>query len=540
MSRMAYVGKPRSSALENILKRALTFLCAAAGLDRVTTTAQASDREHRHQPPWPYQPLLRRQERPVPHAKAMPIRATAGHTPRRAFWLLTAGMLFASMLVACATVEPASSASLVPGILSPNYRAIAEKAGPAVVGVEVIGMRTPSPQEWDPSAGMPALPFKGKLPFHGQGSGFIVSSDGLVLTSAHVVEGARRITVRLSDRRQFRAELMGRDPITDVAVLRVSSENLPMLQMGDMDELHVGDPVMTIGSPFGLEQSVSQGIVSAKGRILPGFSTVPHIQTDVPVNPGHSGGPLLDSNGRVVGINAQIYTFSGGYQGMSFAVPIDVALRVKHQILTHGRMLHGYLGVTFQNLDLTLTQSFGLDRPRGALVSGVDPGSAADAGDVRVGDIVMAFNGNPLGQAGDLISHVGRASPGDQVRLSVWREKKAIELVVQLDQAMDFDEETALHMTNTSPAREELGWRLRPLTTLERGLLGVAGGLWIEEVSAVAAQAGLLAGDVLLSINLAPVHSLEAVRERLNERPMNAALLVERDGERRFFSIALD
>lgn len=448
--------------------------------------------------------------------------------------------MFASTLVACATAEPASSASLVPGILSPNYRAIAEKAGPAVVGVEVIGMRTPSPHEWDPNTEMPALPFKGKLPFHGQGSGFIVSSDGLVLTSAHVVEGARRITVRLSDRRQFRAELMGRDPITDVAVLRVPSENLPFLRTGHLDQLHVGDPVMTIGSPFGLEQSVSHGIVSAKGRALPGFATVPHIQTDVPVNPGHSGGPLLDANGLVVGINSQIYTFSGGYQGMSFAVPIHVALRVKNQILTHGRMLHGYLGVTIQNLDLTLAQSFGLDRPRGALVSDIDPGSAAETGGLRLGDIVTAFNREPLGQAGDLTSHVGMASPGDRVRLSVWREKNAIEIVLQLDQAMDFDDATAFDTTAASSTWEDLGWRLRPLTSQESSLLGVTGGLWVEEAGALTAQAGLLAGDVLLSVNLAPVHSLEAVRERLSERPMNAALLVKRDGERRFFSLTLD
>ncbi|PKO69778.1 MAG: peptidase [Betaproteobacteria bacterium HGW-Betaproteobacteria-16] len=459
---------------------------------------------------------------------------------KRTAWLLITAAMFGWALAACAVGEAGKSAPLSAGVLTPDYRAIARLAGPAVVGVEVIGMRTPSPHEWDPNTGMPALPFKGKLPFHGQASGFIVSSDGLVFTSAHVVQDARRITVRMADLRQFRALLVGSDTITDVAVLRISAQSLPTLQMGRVDEVHVGDPVMTIGSPFGLEQSVSHGIVSAKGRTLPGFATVPHIQTDVPVNPGHSGGPLLDASGLVVGINSQIYTFSGGYQGMSFAVPIDVAIRVKNQILAHGQMSHGYLGVSIQDLDLTLAHAFGLDRPRGALVSGVDPGGAAETAGLRMGDIVTAFNGEPLGRAGDLMSEVGMASPGDRVRLSVWRAGRAIEIVVRLDPAMEFDDEIATGTGASPSVREEPGWRLRPLTSQERSLLGVAGGLLIEEAGALTAQAGLLAGDALLSINLAPVHSLEDVRELLSERPLNAALLVIRDGEHRFYPIALD
>ena len=458
-----------------------------------------------------------------------------------ACWQLSAALLGCA-LAATAAAQPGISPAPAPppGILSPNHRAIAERAGPAVVALEVVGMRTPSALDWDPDNETPMLPFNGKLPFHGQGSGFIISSDGLVLTSAHVIQGARRVTVRLSDRRQFRAEVLGSDATTDVAVLRVKANGLPVLHLGQVDQLHVGDPVVTIGSPFGLEQSVSHGIVSAKGRALPGFAAVPHIQTDVPVNPGHSGGPLLDAGGLVVGINSQMYTFSGGYQGLSFAIPIDLALRVKEQIVAHGRMRHGYLGVTIQNLDLTLALAFGMDRPRGALVAGADAGSAAEKGGLRAGDIITAFNGEALGHAGELTSHLGVASPGEQVRLTVWRAKKALDVTVHLDQAMEPGGESTPDIPTTAPDRQELGWRLRPLTAQERTLLGVVGGLWVEEVSALTAQAGLLAGDALLAINHTPVHDLADVRRLLQDRPLTAALLVDRDGERRFIPLLLD
>jgi len=459
---------------------------------------------------------------------------------KRQRWPLTVAVLLCCALGTAQAEQPDGLAAALPGGFTPNYRAIAERAGPAVVGIEVVGMRTPSALDWDPDNGLPALPFKGKLPFHGQGSGFIISSDGLVLTSAHVIQGARRITVRLGDRRQFRAQVLGIDATTDVAVLRVDAKDLPVLRMGRVDQLQVGDPVVTIGSPFGLEQSVSHGIVSAKGRALPGFAAVPHIQTDVPVNPGHSGGPLLDASASVVGINSQIYTFSGGYQGLSFAVPIDLALLVKDEIVAHGRMLHGYLGVTVQNLDLTLARAFGLKQPGGALVAGVETGSAAEKGGLRAGDIITAFNDETLGHAGELTSHLGVTSPGERVRLTVWRARKALEVVVQLDQAMEPGGESAPESATPAPAQQELGWRLRPLTAQERTLLGVAGGLWVEEVSALTAQAGLLAGDALLTINLKSVHSVEDVRQLLRERPLNAALLVDRDGQRMFIPLMLD
>jgi serine protease Do len=306
-----------------------------------------------------------------------------------------------------------------------------------------------------------------------------------------------------------------------------------------MARLQVGDPVVAIGAPFGLEQSVSHGIVSAKGRALPGSAAVPHIQTDAPVNPGNSGGPLLDASASVVGINSLIYTLSGGHQGLSFAVPIDVALRVKDQILAHGRMPHGHLGLTMQNLDLTLARAFGLDRPRGALVAGVDAGGAAEAAGLSAGDIITAFNGDRLDHAGELTSHMGMAAPGERVRLQVWRARAWHEVVVRLDPATDvdgFDQPD----TDPAPGPQEIGWRLRPLSTRERGLLGVAAGMWVEDVSALSAQAGLRAGDALLAINLAPVPSMDEVHRLLRERPQQLGLLVDRDGMRLFIPLELD
>lgn len=453
-------------------------------------------------------------------------------------WRWPALTLLGSAMAVALAAEP--EARPLTGGFAPNHRAIVALAGPAVVAIEVLGMRTPSSGAWTPDDETPELPFRGKLPFHGQGSGFIISRDGLVLTSAHVVQGARHITVRLRDRRQFRARLLGTDPITDVAVLRLDATDLPILRPGRVDLLQVGDPVVTIGSPFGLEQSVSHGIVSAKGRALPGFAAVPHIQTDVPVNPGHSGGPLLDASALVVGVNSQIYSFSGGYQGLSFAVPIDVALRVKEQIVSQGRMRHGYLGVAVQELDLTLARAFGLDQPRGALVAGIEAGSAAEKGGLRAGDIITAFNGEALGYAGELTSHLGVALAGERIRLAVWRAGQAHEVVVPLDDALPLEGPLAPEAVPVQQGRQEPGWSLRPMTAQERTRLGVPGGLWVEAVSPLTAQAGLLAGDALLAINHTPVHSLDEVRRLLRERPINAALLVDRDGERIYLPLALE
>lgn len=423
---------------------------------------------------------------------------------------------------------------------TPNYRAIVKHAGPAVVGIVVEGVRTPSALEFASDAGASAMLFKTPLPFHGQGSGFIISADGLVLTSAHVIQGARRITVRMSDRREFRAQVVGRDQVTDVAVLRIGARDLPILRMGQTAQLQVGDPVVAIGAPFGLEQSVSHGIVSATRRALPGFSAVPQIQTDAPVNPGHSGGPLLDASAAVVGMHAQIYSLSGAYEGLSFAVPIDVVLRVKNIILAHGRVPHSYLGVTMQSLDLTLANAFGQDRPLGALVAGVDLGSAAEAAGLQVGDIIIGVNGQSLDHASELTGHLAMAFPGDRMRLTVWRTRTSQEVVVRLGETLDLDDLGNADTSALLKEPQELGWRLRTLSAQERRLLGVASGVWVDEVSALSAQAGLRAGDVLLAINLKPMLSTDEVQAAVRNRPLQLALLIDRDGTRMFIPLSIE
>ena len=310
--------------------------------------------------------------------------------------------------------EPQVSLPLVPTLdaqgLVPDYRAIVKRYGPAVVGVTVSGLHRLSADEQDASPeldpflqffrGMPGFRMPGRgaqaAPFRGQGSGFIVSADGLILTNAHVVREAREVTVHLSDRREFPARVLGADPVTDIAVLRIEAHDLPTVRLGDPGRIEVGDRVLAIGAPYGLEQTATQGIVSAKGRSLPGDVVVPFLQTDAAVNPGNSGGPLFNGQGEVIGINAQIYSESGGFQGLSFAIPIDVALKVKEQIVASGKASHARLGVSVQDLTQPLAESFGLPAPDGALVSQVMPGSAAARHGLRAGDVITEVNGQPV------------------------------------------------------------------------------------------------------------------------------------------------
>src|SRR5258706_3297640 len=338
-----------------------------------------------------------------------------------------------------APAEPVLNPAPVLGpIQAPNYRAIVRQWGPAVVGITVegtrkIGLESSPGSDWsdDPFfqffRGLPGVPFhmprSAEQPFHGLGSGFIISSDGLILTNAHVVRDAQEVTVKLADRRELKAKVLGADPATDIAVLRVHASALPTVKFGDPKALQVGDYVLAIGAPFGFDQSATAGIVSAKGRSLPGDAYVPFIQTDAAVNPGNSGGPLFDAAGNVVGINAQIYSQTGGYQGLAFAIPIDVALQAKDQIVATGHASHARLGVMVQDMNQALAESFGLQRPDGALVSNVDPdGPAAKAG-LKPGDVITHVNGTPIERAGDLSSRIGMDAPGSRVTLKVWRDR---------------------------------------------------------------------------------------------------------------------
>jgi len=455
-----------------------------------------------------------------------------------------------------ATAESAAPAlaplpALPPGS-APNYRAIVQQFGPAVVGVTVEGTRKLGGDDEAAAAqaGEPLLRFFRNMPggrggmlpeqpFKGQGSGFIVSADGLILTNAHVVKDAKEVTVRLADRREYAAKVLGVDSATDIAVLRIQAQGLPTVRLGDPRQLQVGDPVLAIGAPFGLEQTATAGIVSAKGRSLPGDAAVPFIQTDAAVNPGNSGGPLFDSAGNVVGINSQIYSRSGGYQGLSFAIPVDVAMRVRDQIVATGKAQHARLGVSVQDLTQPLAESFGLSKPDGAVISQVDAkGPAASAG-LKSGDIVLSVEGEAITQAGKLSARIAQALPGEKLKLSIWRDQKAQDVVVTLGRAGDDSVAEATAKGDDNNGAPRLGLALRPLSRDERAQAQIEHGLLVQGVQGAAARAGLSEGDVVMAINGQPVDNIDTLRKVLSNKPKSVALLVWRDGERLFVPVPL-
>jgi serine protease Do len=478
---------------------------------------------------------------------------SAAFGPHPARWFDRGTPVLVASSSAPTVSEAPPQATMLPGGITPNYRAIVQQGGPAVVGVTVAGLHKAWSDEvpLDPNdpffqffRGLPGFQWRipgqghgGSVPFRSQGSGFIISSDGLILTNAHVVREAKEVIVKLSDRREFRAKVLGSDATTDIAVLRIEAKKLPTVRLGDSRQLQVGDPVLAIGSPFGFEQSATQGIVSAKGRSLPGDSAVPFIQTDAAVNPGNSGGPLFDASGAVVGINAQIYSQSGGYQGLAFAIPIEVALKVKDQILSSGHAAHARLGVTVQDLNQSLAESFGLARPDGALIANVAADSAAASAGLQAGDVITEIQGEPIVRSGDLSSRISLATPGETVRLKVWRDKTLREVTVKLGRAEDAAQTSAARDAEREPG--QLGIKLRALSPDEQAAMHLKGGLLIEGVTGAAERAGLLPGDVLLSVNGMQVRSVEQVRALMAKKPRSAALLILRDGERIFVPVDL-
>lgn len=433
---------------------------------------------------------------------------------------------------------------------APNYRAIVENAGPAVVGITTEGLS---------KAGTAQLPeglednplfkyfgstpgFDGQAPgagmlVHGQGSGFIISKDGLILTNAHVVANAEEVTVKLNDRREYTAKVLGSDEASDVAVLKIDADNLPVATMGDSTRLGVGDYVLAIGSPFGLEQSATAGIVSAKSRSLPGDSYVPFIQTDVAVNPGNSGGPLFDASGRVVGINSQIYSRTGGYQGVSFAIPINVALNVKDQIVATGKVTRPRLGVTIQDLNQSLADSFKLQSPSGALVSSVAPGSAAAKAGLQPGDVILKYNGQAIVQSGDLPALVSLGKPQENVTLEIWRNGKKLEKSAELKAST---EKLAFRDNSGAPVgKGKLGLAVRPLSPEELDSAKLASGILVEQSAGPAAKAGIDAGDIILSVNGTQVKSVDQLRSIVEKESKQVAVLIQRDGNRIFVPLRL-
>ena len=436
--------------------------------------------------------------------------------------------------------------TLVTGL--PNFTRLVERYGPSVVNVSVTDTKSaanaqpmPAIPEDDPfydffrRFGGPA-PSQGEAPVrHGQGSGFIISADGLILTNAHVVGEASEIIVKLTDRREFSAKVIGIDEISDIAVLRIDAQNLPAVKIGDANKLKVGEWVVAIGSPFGFENTVTSGIVSGKSRSLPDGRYVPFIQTDVAVNPGNSGGPLFNMQGEVVGINSQIFSRTGGYMGLSFAIPVDVAINVKDQLVAHGSVTRGKIGVRIQEVDQTLANSFDLPQPQGALVGQVEPGSPADKAGIRSGDIILGVDGHTLEQMAQLPAAIAAKRPGTNVRLDIWRNgsKQGIDVTVG-----GFDDAKA---AAAKPAAEtktgKLGLALRELTAEEKSQLNNDNGVFVESAQGPAAVAGLRHGDVILAVGSTPVNSVEQLVELSKKAGKTIALLVQRDNQRSYVPI---
>ena len=335
------------------------------------------------------------------------------------------------------------------------------------------------------------------------GSGFIISADGYILTNAHVVEGADEVNVRFTDKREFKAKVIGADRRTDIAVIKIDASGLPAVRFGDPSKLKVGEWVVAIGSPFGFENTVTAGIVSAKGRSLPQENFVPFIQTDAAINPGNSGGPLFNMRGEVVGVNSQIYSRTGGFMGLSFAIPIDVALDIQKQLREKGRVARGRIGVVIQEVTRDLATSFGLDRPRGALVNSVEKGSPADKAGVEATDIILAFDGKPVEGSSDLPRLVGSTRPGSQSTLDVWRKGQTRKLNITVAELQEDRVAANAPASRAKPQAEvpanRLGIVVGELSAEQKKGLSLSHGLVVTEVRPDS-KADVRKGDVLLTL----------------------------------------
>ena len=475
--------------------------------------------------------------------------------------LSVAGAASGTAVATPVSITAPSKAAQIPFIGAPNYRAIVAANRAAVVGITTVSKAGDSGDDNDgddqgqggnanpqfngrnnPWGDVPFFRFfpgpdqrQQQAPVHALGSGFIVSPNGVILTNAHVVHGATRVTVTLADHREYKAKVLGQDASTDVAVIKIDAKDLPTVHMLPSSSLQVGDYVLAIGAPYGLEETATAGIVSAKGRSLPDDQSVPFIQTDVAVNPGNSGGPLFDGYGNVVGINSQIYSNTGGFQGVSFAIPIEVAMHVQDQILKTGKVAHARLGVTIQSVDQSLAKSFHLDRPAGALVSKVEPDSAASRAGIKAGDVILQYNNANLVDSGQLSAAVSMASPGDAANLKIWRNGKTVNLTAKLGGIPGKGE----LVKTAANGGETLGLGVRPLTADESNQSGIASGLLVERVRGAAARAGIQPGDVVLAVDGTAVSSVNQLRGMLGQHENTVALLIQRGDARIFVPVQL-
>jgi len=454
---------------------------------------------------------------------------------------------------ASAAAAPAAerAAPRVQGL--PDFAPLVEAYGPAVVNVSVVSRRESRGGFQGPPGMSPDDPFyeffrrfgiptpRGEQPpARGEGSGFIVSPDGYLLTNAHVVDGATEVTVRLTDRREFTAKVIGSDKRTDIAVLKIEADGLPTVKIGDPSRLRVGEWVIAIGSPFGFENSVTAGIVSGVSRSLPTDNYVPFIQTDAAVNPGNSGGPLFNLAGEVVGINSQIYSRTGGYMGMSFAIPIDVATGVRDQLISTGRVSRGRIGVTVQEVNAQFAESFGLDRPRGALVGSVEDGGPGDKGGLKPGDVILAVDGTQIERSAQLPGVIASIKPGTDAKLEIWRDKRSRKLTVKVAELDEPVQKVSLGSADATDDYSKLGLAVRALDPREKAMTGGDGSLVIEGVEGPAAVAGLQRGDIILGVNGQPVDSMGELQSAVRKAGKAVALLIQRGGAEIFIPVRVE
>ncbi len=459
--------------------------------------------------------------------------------------------------------QPAPQAQAAPmaapegtGRSLPDFSPLVERYGPAVVNVEVVEKAQSSggPQGLSPNDpfydffrrfGIPAPdqgPRGNSPPVRGAGSGFIVSADGYILTNTHVVANAEEVTVRLTDRREFQAKVIGADERTDVAVIKINANSLPTVRLGDPAKIRPGQWVLAIGSPFGFENSATAGIISATARSLPSDNYVPFIQTDVAVNPGNSGGPLFNLAGEVIGINSQIFSRTGGYMGVSFAIPIDVARNVEDQLIKTGKVVRGRIGVTIQDVNAQLAESFGLDRPRGALVSSVEKdGPAAQAG-LQPGDVILSVNGKGIERFGELSGAIAAMKPGSEASLEVWRggKKQAIAVkVVELKEQQQTARAGGRQNGHATDQASQFGLTVRPLDPQEKEQADTQGNLVVEQVTGPAASAGVQPGDIILGVNGKRVKTVKELQEEARSSGKNVALLIQREDAQIFVPLRI-
>ena len=453
----------------------------------------------------------------------------------------------------------AGAAAITAGL--PDFAELVERTGPAVVNIRTTekmkaGAATPSkdeqemqeffrryfgipiPQQPDQAPRNNQAPQQYEEVPRGVGSGFILSADGYVMTNAHVVDGADEVYVKLTDKREFKAKVVGVDKRTDVALLKIEGSNLPRLTIGDSDKIRVGEWVIAIGSPFDLDNTVTAGIISAKARDTGDY--LPLIQTDVAVNPGNSGGPLINMRGEVIGINSQIYSRSGGYMGISFAVPIDEAMRVSEQLKASGKVIRGRIGVQIGEVTKDVAESLGMSKAQGALVQRVEPGSPAEKGGLQAGDIILKYNGTVIERLSDLPRLVGSTKPGTRAVLTIWRKGASRELALVITE-MEPDKVAQKEDKNDKPAAmaDALGLVVSDMTAAQKKELKVSSGVLIDSAEGSAARAGLRPGDLILQFNNTEVKDAKgfnALVAKAEKRKM-VVLLVRRGDSSQFIPL---